>query len=247
MKKLLSIAVFLASFTPACFAAIVTVEHENFFLKYDDIELHSFGTPNVGGNTIFYLPTNMHVDHGLPCSAGQSTCTETWTTSFAIEMKAGHTLKGFEVTEQGDYSRSPNRSIFQVPAEPTEEYGVRARFLSRDLRDPFTMNFDSLDYSFTETRAVYFESWESSASYETEFSDGMWLTLQNTLYITGMTGLTAGPPLTDSTIHKKFLGVRFDIESFKPAASAVPLPAAAWLFASGLLGLAGYRKFNKDV
>jgi hypothetical protein len=39
------------------------------------------------------------------------------------------------------------------------------------------------------------------------------------------------------------LGLAFD--NFSPSTAAVPIPAAAWLFGSGLLGLAGMARRKK--
>lgn len=221
-------------------AAIVTAEYDNFFLQYDDSAIAEFGTPIVGGDSVFFLPTDMSVE--LEQASGYVSIRQAsngpWTTSFAVIPKPDFQLSSVTLTEEGDYSHSAATAF-------EDEYNVTARLFIRDIDKPSNSEFHQFDHSFGDSEETNFALWNHSETYSTaSFSRGYWLTIQNTLSLTEQSGylemvdgeLSSGD-MAGLYLQKKFVG--FDIE-----VTPVPLPASAWLMISalGMLGFASAKR-----
>lgn len=226
--------------SPIANAAIVTSEYGQFFLQYDDAAIGAFGTPIVGGNTVFFLPTDMSVELEEKNSylGVREASNGPWTTSFAVIPKLGYSLSSVTLTEEGDYSHSLD-TVYE------DEYEVTARLFVRDINNPSSSEFHQFDYQFGEDEETSFALWNNSETYSTaNFAAGYWLTVQNTLSLTEQSGFLEGPDeggftgdMAGMYLQKKYVG--FDI-------AIVPIPAAAWFMLSALSVLAfASRRQNK--
>ena len=212
-------------------AVIVEVAGDTVIFRWDtDLIDPKYGTPTVAGDSIFVTPTGFsalseNID-GAVTSFGAGTV--------QIIAKAGYNLDGINFGETGDYRMTgdsvsvdvdPYLRVFDwfdaVPVIGTEE--TQHVTVTGDL----TINDGNL------------HDWSAAGGFD--LTTGTWdgvnhvgLTLQNTLNATSLI-------LGDSAlIQKKAIGASIDVST-----SPIPVPAALWLFGSGLLGLVGVARRKK--
>ena len=235
LKLLISFAFFVA--TSSAYAAIVTQEYDTFFLQYDDTAVADYGTPIVGGSTVFFLPTDMSIE--APVNFHDAVSEGPWTTSFGIIAKEGYSVNGLTFAEQGDYSYTQPDTVTGVE----DDYSVEARLFVRDAFNPLNNSFLTFDHSFGESENTQLAFWGHEENYDvSNFSAGMWVTVQNTLLLTNNQPTDPNNffgNMPGMFLQKKFVGFEFDIV---PDTPQVPVPAAAWLFGSALLGLTSLRR-----
>jgi len=230
MKKLTTVLLACSAlFTAAPNAAIVTLNGTDVSFTYDNSTV--FGTANVVGNSIFFQPTNFIAESIN--GAGAISLRETLT----IDVQAttvGYDMSSFLLAEQGDYqltgaSSSVSASGRLGVASLTTKCGL---FLPCNDASIFNVASTDLDTigaltAWSGSTSVYLANtigWDSDSFVQ--------LSLQNNLLAT-TTAIG-----DDAMIQKKFGAIGITV-------NPVPVPAALWLFGSGLIGLAAFVKRRK--
>jgi hypothetical protein len=181
-----------------------------------------WGIPTLFGDTILLSPNEFNaksVDGG-PTQITNSTI------HMRLAAKDGHVFDGFDLTELGDYKLNGAGSEVQVDGQ----LRVYAPFTSTNLTDniitgsPLNINDNNP------------HDWEGTASIEiipaTTF---VILTLENILEARTTDGTSL------AFIEKKIAATSITI-TMTPPIPPIPVPAAVWLFGSGLLGLIGLAR-----
>ena len=210
------------------YAATVTLVGTTVTYEYDDGQaaLSLFGTPTLIGDVVRFLPP----DFSAISSNGEGVVITTANFIFdnVYANNSGLALSTVLVQESGDY-------------EITNGDGVTA-----DLRLQLTSNTDGLAFplvvsdSFDSTLGGSggLQEWALSTVIDPEFegqlSNSFAVSIQNTL--TAFTD-EAGE---SAWIQKKLAFVAVEEGGTLPP--AIPIPAAAWLFGSALLGLMGVAR-----
>jgi hypothetical protein len=226
-KRLFGLLLVLVAFTGAAWAEEVTVSDpgSSFDLIYDTNNLGLFGVPTLVNNTVFFTPTTFFAlsNDGIP-PLGDGVSTTNSTVVFRLVAKNPSTLlQNFLVQANGDY---------RLDGLGTE-VDVDGQIRLFDPEDPFNQFTDQLTTSSDLTiNDGNTHDWEATAALGFSGSNEVVITLQNIL--------TASSTLLGSSafIEKKFEGVQITV---------VPIPAAAWLFGSGLLGLGLMRRRRNAV
>lgn len=204
-------------------AATVVLTGDTIIYEYDDVTnaaaLTLFGVPTIVGDVVRFLPPDFRAESidGVATNSG-SGGTDIVTANFifdrvwAMDQSA---LQSIEIVEFGDYEVTNGDSAHLD------------LLLTASNNANFTeFDFDSASLDFVGDSGGA-QTWITSASISPfdQFSTDPWdvaVTIQNTLTaITDANGESAW-------IQKKLSFV---------ASSQIPVPAAAWLFGSGLLGL----------
>jgi hypothetical protein len=214
----------LANAWAAWAAFDTTISGTEFDVLFDSTRLDLFGTPSLSGNTIFFTPTAFSAT-SLNGAGSQLTHA---TINFELAAKPGFSLAQVQVVERGDYQLSGMGSAVKVtgqlsafdPKDPVNAFAFQ--FLAVSGSTPLTLNDGDL------------HPWQAGANIDVShnpFSQPRELnvTLENILTATTLPGAGA----SFAFIEKKFAGA--PISPLDP--SAIPVPGAPWLFASGLLAL----------
>jgi len=233
MKKLTTaLLACSALFTAASNAAIVTINGADVSFTYDDSTV--FGSANVVGNSIFFQPTNF-IAESLN-DAGAVSLRETLT----IDVQAtttGYDMSSFLLAEQGDYQLKGSSSSVSasgrlgVASMTTATCGTFGIMVCND--------FNIFNVANSDLNTVgALTAWNGSTSVDLADTIGwgsdsfVQLSLQNNL---SATSTVIGD---EAMIQKKFGAIGITV-------NPVPVPAALWLFGSGLIGLAAFVKRKK--
>ena len=202
-----------------------------------------FGQLQYSGDTVFVTPTDFRAEStdGTTLLNKDGDGSTSGTIDIAYEAgtmqilaKVGYVLDGINIGETGDYKMSTGGTSVDVDAyarvfdwfDPAPVFGTEEEmFLSTS--------------DFTQQGTANPVLWNASGSFDltTEMWDGrdhVGLTLQNTL--------TAESSAEGefAWIQKKAVGSQVIVTT-----SPIPVPAAVWLFGSGLLGLVGISSRKK--
>ena len=217
-----TLALTLLLFAATSNAAIVTVEGADVSFTYDDESL--YGTGNVIGNTIFFLPTEFKAEstNGM----GLISVSEALNITVEVLGSSSLVMNAFQVAEDGDYKLTGGGASVSAIGELTIASQMSA-FSDSDAFDAgalLTLGGPT-DWSAGTTNFL-----NGTAGWNTDTK--IIMTLSNTL---SATSLTTGEL---AFIEKKFegggVGLTIDM-------SPVPVPAAVWLFGSAL-GLLGWMR-----
>ena len=195
---------------------------------YDPNDIDSlYGTPSVSGDTIFVTPTDFKAealdDSGTAITSGTGTV--------QIIAKPGYVLDAINFRELGDYKMVSSTGSTSVDVDPW----LRVF----DWTDPLFGQEETMTVPVTGDLTIAdgnFHDWSAAGSFDLttaawDGKDHVGLTLQNTLTaISTVVGESA-------FIQKKAIGAGIEVTT-----SPVPVPAAVWLFGSGLLGLVGVAR-----
>lgn len=221
-------------------AAMQTLMGDDLIFTYDDSTL--FGTANVVGNSIFFLPTNF---------LAQATNTDgavvvTDLVDIRIQVKEGSTflIDSFALFESGDYQlvNTPTPGGNVDPGAPTVDVDAFLQVTSNThlcMMGGFPLPCNmatTTDAGTLNNASGNLEQWSLSAGLDLDnmpiWGDDFDVTvrIQNTVEATSL-------ELGDSAlIQKKFGAIGVDVMA------EVPVPAAAWLFGSALAGLVASRR-----
>jgi len=228
MKKLTTgLLVCSALFTAVPNAAIVTLNGADVSFTYDDSSY--FGIANVVGNSIFFQPTNF-IAESLN-GAGAVSLRDTLTIDVHATT-AGYNMSSFLLAEQGDYQLTGASSSISASGR----LGVTSMTSNCGLFLPCN---DASIFNVTDLNTIgALTEWNGSTSVDLADTIGwgsdsfVQLSLQNNLLA------TTTEFGDDAMIQKKFGAVGITV-------NPVPVPAALWLFGSGLIGLAAFVRRKK--
>lgn len=217
-------------------ASIVTLTGSDFDVVYDTTQLNQFGAPTLVGDNLFFTPSNFRAEslNGAGVVTDNSTANGIY-----LVAHAGFQFGSLSISEFGDYILSGAGSTVSVGGQ------LRAFNASNPI---YTQTSDNIAVSGAtplNSADGANHDWVASASINTAtptiippISGGVdpWLSGASTVGLTLQNNLSAYTSPTDSDIRramveKKFAGVEIMV-------APVPLPAALWLFVSGL-GLVG--------
>jgi len=210
--------------TQSAQADIVHLEGTTVDFYYDTAGVNPlFGAIYVSGDTIFATPTSFSAS-----ASGGLTDITSATGTIQVIAKTGFNLSGVTVSEGGDYSVSNSTSSVDV--------GASLRLF--DWATPLpggTEENTNLTLASAFVNDGTLRGWSASGGFDmtTPTWDGIsnvGLRLTNVLTATSVDGGTA-------YIDKSIVGgIGFTFET------VVPVPAAVWLFGSGLIGLFGFAR-----
>lgn len=212
-------------------ASIVTLNGTNVMFTYDNALTGLFGTPTVSGNTLFFTPAAFKAIS----TNGMGTDLASANMNILVTPNNSVMLSSIALQERGDYSLKGNGSTVDVGGQ------LRAF----DVGNPFTVE-DSAFINTTSpltTNDNKFHNWTATANLD--LSSSAWqnasavnFTIENVLEA------TTTARFSKAFIDKKFSGIQLSVSTGDGAVppSAVPVPAAMWLFGSGLLGLVGVSR-----
>ena len=210
-------------------ASVVTVFGTDLSFTYDDAT--SFGSAIVVGNSLTFSPTNFKAES----LNGQGTVSSNVSLNVDVSVLAGHNyaIDKVQVAEQGDYKLLGSTASVAV--------GGALTLISYTKTDP--NNFGSPYSSINTFNAGSLTqqggptAWSASAIADMNGQLG-WQT--DTHLIVKLENLLSATTLSgdqQAFVEKKISGVGLQFVSVVP----VPVPAAAWLMGSALLGLFGIR------
>lgn len=217
-----AIALSLICATSLAGSMTVMDPNSDFSVTYNPGEAGLFGTLVLSHNTIFFLPDNFSAEALGPNSS-----------AFAIETlqlrldatTPGFSFDNFLMQEEGDYMVNGVDTLVSVTGE------MRVRSID-DMMTTYTNGFQFNDVG---DQGTALPDWQGSAVIDA--TTGWTGTDSGTVFLTLQNNLSAqvGADGTRAFISKKSAGVSIAI-------NPIPVPAAVWLFGSGLLALFGYRK-----
>ena len=206
-------------------AALVTINGDNVSFTYDDSSL--YGTANVVGDAIFFFPTAFRAE-----STNGSPSIDSISETLSIEVNAitpGFNMSTMLISEDGDYR------VDGTGASVTANGLFRATSLTTLCGLPPCQDTTLFDAGVLAPTATGIAQWSMGGSINLADTPG-WgsdtsinLTIENNL---SATTLASGEI---AWIEKKF----------SVTIPGVPIPAAVWLFGSGLLGLVGIARRKK--
>ena len=193
---------------------------------YDDADAGTlaYGTLEVRGDSIFATPTTFETS----ALNGQGETLFTNTGSVIVVAKDGYSFTGVDILEGGTYNTTGSGSVNVVSSlqvlDSNNFFNYETSFLNvSDLAAPGANTWQaSLSYDMTTAR------WNTTNSIE--------LTLNNWLYATS----PEDDPTSTAVINKTLTG-----SSIGMSISTIPVPAAVWLFGSGLIALVGFARKRK--
>lgn len=213
-------------------AALIHLSGDTVDFYYDPVDVDPlYGSINVSGDTIFALPTQFSTT-----ASGGVIDTISAQGTIQVVAKDGYSLSSITVAEGGFYKIDNSASSVDVDAA--------LRLF--DFNDPLAgiglgteENINLTLSSGLNIKDGNLNSWSASGSFDmtTATWDGInhvGLSLTNLLTATSVDGGIA-------YIDKNSVGgVGFTFST------AVPVPAAVWLFGSGLIGLFGFARRKKS-
>lgn len=225
-----TLPIYLSAFSAQ--AAQVTAFGDDVSFTYDDATL--FGEVTVIGNTFFFTPDNFSAESLN--GAGTATANET----LDIDIKAltdGFDFNTLYMRERGDYFLDGANSSVDVSGQfdVTSNTKLCGGLFPCESVNTFTAGTLNVQNTLTE--------WEVNETVDLTSVSG-WgsdtdvsVTMENLL-----SARTIDTPSSRAFVEKKFGGVAISVN--EPPA-VIPVPAAVWLFGSGLLGLVGIARHKK--
>jgi hypothetical protein len=210
--------------------SLVALEGATVCFVYDPANIDPlFGTLSASGDNIFATPT----DFKALSENGAGSVTISGAGTVQVVAKPGYVLDAINVGEIGDYRMSAGGTSVDVDGwlrvfdwfDPVPVFGTEE-----------TTNLTIFgDLTIQDNN---FHDWSASGGFD--LSTPLWngrdhvgLTLQNTL------NAISGADQESALIQKKAVGSGVSVSVFT---SPIPVPAAFWLFASGLVGMIGVAR-----
>ncbi|MCW9006282.1 MAG: VPLPA-CTERM sorting domain-containing protein [Gammaproteobacteria bacterium] len=194
----------------------------DFWYDDQDAGTLAYGTLQISGDTVYATPTTFETS----ALNGEGETLFTNTGSVIVVAKEGYSFAGVDLLEGGTYNTTGNGTV-----------DIVSSLRVMDSANIFTQETNFLNIS--DLSATGANTWQGSFSYD--MTTAMWnstnsieLTLTNWLYATS--------PDADSSavINKTLAG-----SSIGMSISTIPVPAAVWLFGSGLIALFGFVRKRK--
>lgn len=212
-------------FSTTVHAAVVSIAGDDLIFTYDDATL--FGSANVVGNSIFFLPTNF-LAQSLNGNGGAGAVQVTDIVDIDITVKAGSSflMDNFVLVESGDYKlvgsgTSASAEAFLQITSFTQTCGILTLCNMANTFSAGTLNNQSGNLEQWSLNGAL--DLDNNANWGDDFHVNV--RIQNTLDATSTSNLES------ALIQKKFGAIGVAV------VSEVPVPASAWLFGSALIGL----------
>jgi hypothetical protein len=209
-------------------AALQTISGTNFDVQYDDALLGLFGTPNLVGNNIFFVPPAFSAQS----ENGAGIATTTSFINLTLIAKQGFSFGALSLTERGDYRlNSPGSSVF-----------VGGQLIAFDPTDLGSYSFDSIDPNPSTPMNIIdntLKPWRADASLDlssSPFFDPRRLEVQIQNQLSASTSLADGAGSL-AFIQKKFTGAPITLEVMP-----IPEPETPVLVAAGFAILALFTR-----
>lgn len=213
----------VCSFAPASQAALIHLPGDTVDFYYDDSQagMSVYGELSVIGNSIFASPTNFFAE----ALNGNENSISAFG-SITVIAKPGHSFQSVQVAQQGDYQLSSANSTVDVVGNLSIEDSNNA-----SVSEALLMS----NTSFSTYGAL--DGWSSSGSFD--LSGSQWLNTQSVnLSLESILNASTSLNGDSAFIQNKFVGGGLvTVET-----TVVPVPAAAWLFASGLISMIGISR-----
>jgi hypothetical protein len=222
----------LAFGSPGAHAASTTQCGDTVCFTWDSEQLSVFGTPSVIGDQIIFDPTTF-VAKSLN---GEGVVSTNATVNIVVDVMDGYVFDSASLAEAGDYFLWGSDSAVSVGGQ------LRVRDAANTLlaTDSITAggDFDIFNTPMCSTP----HNWDASA--DVSLAGAEWdgvtrvvMKIENIL--NAYTDSNDTGPL-QAFIEKKEVGLSV-------GTSVIPIPAAVWLFGSGLLGLVGIARRKKPA
>jgi len=227
LKEITALSLFSAC--TICNAAPVYLAGDTVDFYYDDAQpgMSAYGPLSVVGNSIFTQSVNLSAD-----AANGSSTSINALGSITIVAHSGYSFDSMQVAQFGDYSLSGAGASISVSGTLSVEDSNNSAISSSN-----SLNVSGLGLNDGQTR-----EWQATAGFD--LSTATWsnvssIELSLDTLLSASTSAIGESAFTES----KFVGGGMvTIET-----TVVPVPAAVWLFGSGLLGLASIARKPKKT
>jgi hypothetical protein len=224
-KKILAVAALLSAPLFAN-AAMITQMGADVSFTYDDSTL--YGTGFVVGNSIFFSPTTF-IAESLN-TAGAVSATATLNIDVEVHQGSNYVIDSFQIAEAGDYLL--NGASSSVSAEGR----LQVTSLTSTCGGLFPCQDTDIFSAGALTTVGALTEWTASGAVDFDDIAGWGTDTHVQAQIQNLLTATSTVDGESAFIQKKFEGVGLVVMP------EVPVPAAAWLFGSALLGLAGVKR-----
>lgn len=227
-KTLLALSV--VTFSALSNATLVTTNGSDFSFTYDDLLIRQYGTPNVTGNSLFFVPSNLLILQenvkGDRLLKSDFTAAINSLQGHKVDLVVLNVLEG----EKANVSL-PGKLTAITEFEP---------FSTFESKIASTRSFGHAEFS------GQVGQWEGSSLNDLPNSTSAIVTMENALRTKIFSG-NKGNEL--ALIKLKLLGIfigdlpaNTDLGAFP-----VPLPQVVWLFGAGMFGLLSFSKRKKFI
>lgn len=206
-------------------AATVTTCGTDLCFEYDNATL--FGTGNVVGNNIFFLPTNFRAESNNTDGLVQVSATLNITATLQ-NPNSGFVMDMFNLVEKGDY---------QMGGGTTTSVTAGGSFSVTSLTIGNMNQMNAFNDAGLNTVGPV-TLWDASSSIDLSSINGWGSDTAVIIQLQNDLSATSNLQGEGAFIQKKYgdIGV---------VVNPVPVPAAVWLFGSGLIGLIGVARRKK--
>lgn len=218
-------------------AASVTLNGTDVKFTYDDSLTGLFGMPTVSGNTLFFTP----VAFNAISTNGAGTVVTNSNMNILVTPKSGSAVSSVAMQERGDYSLKGDGSSVDVSGQ------LRAF----DVANSFTVQTtaDIMPTAPLTTVDNKYHNWTATANLDLSGADWQKASAVN-FTIENILEASTSARGSKAFVDKKFAGMQITVGAGQTGGgddgsgppAAVPVPAAMWLFGSGLLGLVGISR-----
>lgn len=213
-------------------AALVSQCGDTVCFTWDDTALSIFGTPDVVGDKIIFDPTTF-VAKSLN---GEGVVTTNATVNITIDAMAGYAFDSMSMSERGDYFLWGTNSGVSVGGQLRVRDDADTMFVTDSITPSAPFNIFNTPLDLTT------HNWDAAAAVSLAGAewDGVTQVVMKVENILSAYTQSGDDGELQAFIEKKSVGVEVDIIT-----TVIPVPAAIWLFGSGLLSLVGMARRKK--
>ena len=207
-------------------AASVTQCGDTICFTWNDTELSIFGTPSIVGDKIIFDPTTFTANS----LNGEGVVTTNATVNITIDVMEGYAFDSMSLDEAGDYFLWGSKSAVSVGGQ------LRVRDDADTLLATGNITASEPFNTFNTPHDLTTHNWDAAASVSLAGAEWNGVT-QVVMKIENILSAYTDP--TDTGALQAFIEKkRISVE----VTTVIPVPAAVWLFGSGLLGLVGIAR-----